>query len=122
MPLPQKRPHPPNDNTLKQRKTSLSSFRPKPIADGPVVVDSGVNLTTKIPTKQPSTSIPMPNPSQRITAASKDSIQSMRRIAVAQKKVADVLLDGLRRDEPGGPEAERPLKNVTPLKTNQPRR
>ncbi|MEN9404179.1 MAG: hypothetical protein RL091_2882 [Verrucomicrobiota bacterium] len=64
----------------------------------------------------------MPNPSQRIAAASKDSINSMRRIAVAQKKVADVLLDGLRREEPHGPEAERPLKNVTPPKSNPPRR
>ena len=64
----------------------------------------------------------MPNPSQRIAAASKDSINSIRRIAVAQKKVAAVLLDGLRRDEPVGAEAERPLKNVTPAKTNPPRR
>lgn len=64
----------------------------------------------------------MPNPSQRIAAASKDSINSMRRITVAQKKVADVLLDGLRREEPDGPEAERPLKNVTPPKSNPPRR
>ena len=64
----------------------------------------------------------MPNLSQRITAASKDSINSMRRIAIAQKKVADVLLDGVGRDQTDGPEAHRPCKNVTPPKTNQTRR
>lgn len=46
----------------------------------------------------------------------------MRRIANAQKKVVDVLLDGLRREESDASEAERPLKNVTPPKTNPPRR
>lgn len=64
----------------------------------------------------------MPNLSHRITAASKDSINSMRRIANAQKKVADVLLAGLRREESDASEVERPLKNVTPPKANPPRR
>jgi hypothetical protein len=122
MPLPQRRPRQPNDSTLKQRKVSLSNSLPSQNADGRVEADSGINRTAKIQTKQPSTSTPMPNLSQRITAASKDSINSMRRIAIAQKKVADALLDGLGRDEPDGPEAQRPCKNVTPPKTNQPRR
>ena len=40
----------------------------------------------------------------------------------AQKKVTDALLDGLRPDESEGRETQRPCKNVTPPKTNQPRR
>ncbi len=122
MPPPQKRPHPPNDNTLKQRKTSLSNSLPSQNADGRVEADSGINHTAKIQTKQPSTLTPMPNLSHRIAAASKDSVNSMRRIAVAQKKVTDALLDGLRPDESEGRETQRPCKNVTPPKTNQPRR
>ncbi len=87
-----------------------------------LALDQIINHTAKIQTKQPSTSTPMPNLSHRIAAASKDSVNSMRRIAVAQKKVTDALLDGLRPDESEGRETQRPCKNVTPPKTNQPRR